>query len=410
MAGEGVHAEQAGVVAVRDDRDQVGGAGQRPGARRRPSARRGRGQRHRRELEVDRPVVVQDQQAAGVAGPARAGLVLHRVLDALPPRQHDPWRRHRLGGVQQPHLARQLARRRDAQVALAAGQPHPDPVPLVAFLQHDHVVGDRGTHQVPPHPEGAPGRVGRGVEQRRTVLGPGAAVVGVGDLVRGGLPGHQVLDPQRVAFRAGEIGRVGKHPAVRADAERAEREERRVPGQLVAVEQDLLAGQRPVLVHRRRGGLPRQRGAPAVQRVLLALDGPGVVPPVPLAGRHRQVGLLGTALDLAEDRLAEPGLARGHRGGVGVLGLQVGDRLRVVLPGQPGVLVHDGVTVVGPFVADPPGGGWHRAGGALAGRGGRRRRHGGVGAVGIGGHARSLGRAAASPVCGRGGGRLALAS
>ena len=48
----------------------------------------------------------------------------------------------------------------------------------------------------------------------------------------------------------------------------------------------------------------------------------------------------------AKIRVAQPGLARGHRLGVGVLGLQVGDRLRVVLVGEPGVVVDDRVAVV----------------------------------------------------------------
>ncbi len=359
MVLECVRAQQPGVRAVRDDRGEVRGIGQRAVAGRVP-------QRHLRQFEVQRAVVVQDQQPAGAV---RATLVLDRILDPLPAGQHHPRARRRRSRVQQPYLAGQRAGDRDGHVTLAAGQPDSDGEPLVGLLDHDHVAGGRGAPPVPPYPVRAPRVVHGHVEQHGPVGGPGAAVEGAGDLVGGRLPGHQVLDPQREPLVAGEVGRVGEQPRVGADAERAQREERRVAGHLVLVQQYLLAGQRRTANGARRRVLARLDGAPAVHRVLLARDRARVVPPAALADRHGQVGLLGAALDLGEDLIPQPGLARRHRRRVGVLGFQVTQGQRVVLVGQPRVVVDDRVAVMGSLTRDPPGGGrLGRRPGGLTGR------------------------------------------
>jgi len=160
------------------------------------------------------------------------------------------------------------------------------------------------------------------------------------------------LDPQREALVAGEVGGVGQPALVRAGAERAEAEELVAVGQLVTVEQHLLPVQRPAVRGDRRDHLAGPDRAPAVHRVLLALDRPGVVPPAALAHRDGQVALLGARLDLLEDLLAQRGQMAGERAGVGVLGLQVADRVRVLLVGEPGVLVDHGVAVEGARAGD----------------------------------------------------------
>ena len=318
---------------------------------RRP-ARRVR-QRRGRQLEVLGVVVVQDQQAAGRAG---ARLVLDLVLHALPARRDEADLSLGPGGVQQPGLAGDRARDRQDQEPLAAGQPHADPELLVRLLVDQHVLRRGRAEHVPPHPVRPPGVVDGDVEQRRAIQRPGRAVEGVRDLVGRRLPGHQVLDPEGEALAAGEIGGVREQPPVRAHRVRAHSEERPVTGQLVPVEQHLLALERRAVRAHRRPGVVRADGAAAEHRVLLALDRPGVVPPAALAGRHGQVGLLGPGLDLAEDGLAQARLAGGQRLGVGVLGLEERDRLRIVLVLQPGVLVDERVIVKGALVADPPGG------------------------------------------------------
>ena len=101
--------------------------------------------------------------------PSRPELVLDAVLHALAARQHHAPRTGRVGRVQQPGLAGDLAAHGDVQVALAAGEPHADPEPLVGFLVHDHVVIRRGADHMPQHPVRPPGVVDGHVEQRRAV-------------------------------------------------------------------------------------------------------------------------------------------------------------------------------------------------------------------------------------------------
>ena len=115
----------------------------------------------------------------------------------------------------------------------------------------------------------------------------------------------------------------------------------------VRVEQDLFAGYFGVLVEDRRVPVVGIRyRATALDTVLLALEGAGVVPPVALAGRHRQIGLLGARLDLVEDPLPQRFEVRGRLVGVLVLGLEVRDDFGVLLVAQPFVRVDEHVAVV----------------------------------------------------------------
>jgi hypothetical protein len=118
-------------------------------------------------------------------------------------------------------------------------------------------------------------------------------------------------------------------------------------GELVGVEQHLLARDGDLRVERRR--VPVRGvgdGAAARRAVLLVLVGAAVVPPRAEPGRHRQVGLLRPGPDLGEDPLAQTGEVLGAGGGVVVLGLEVGQCLRRVLRAQPLVVVDHGVAVV----------------------------------------------------------------
>src|SRR5262249_47735350 len=85
-----------------------------------------------------------------------------------------------------------------------------------------------------------------------------------------------------------------------------------------------------------------------------ALLSPGVVPPAALAHRDGQVALLRPGLDLAEDRVTQPGLAGRHGLGEVVLRGQVRDGLRVLLASEPRVLVDEDVAVVRPLGRYPP--------------------------------------------------------
>ena len=277
---------------------------------------------------------------------------VHAVVHALAARRHHAELSRRRGRVQQPHLAGQHAGRLDHQVALAASQAHVDVEALVRLLEHHGVRLRRGADPVPPDPVRPPGVVHGRVEHGGAVQGPRAAGVGVRDLVRQRGPGGQVLDPEREPLVAREVGGVGQPALVRAGPERAEAEEV-VPSasSLPSSSTSSPSSGLPSSGHRRDDLAGPDRAA-AVHRVLLALDCPGVVPPAALAHRDGQVALLRARLDLGEDLLAQRGQVGRDRVGVGVLGLQVVDRVRVVLVREPGVLIDHGVAVEGARAGD----------------------------------------------------------
>ena len=274
------------------------------------------------------------------------------VVHALAARRHHGELSRRRGRVQQPHLAGQHAGRPDRQVALAAGQAHVDVEALVRLLEHHGVRLRRGADPVPPDPVRPPGVVHGRVEHGGAVQGPRAAGVGVRDLVRQRGPGGQVLDPEREPLVAREVGGVRQPALIRAEPEHAEAEEVVALSEFVAVEQHFFAVERLAAGGHRRDDLAGPDRAAAMHHVLLALDRPGVVPPVALAHRDGQVALLRARLDLGEDLVAQRAQVGRYRVGVGVLGHQVADRVRVVLVREPGVLIDHGVAVEGTRAGD----------------------------------------------------------
>ena len=299
-------------------------------------------QRRLGELEILGAVVVHDQQP--IAG--RLDVVLH----ALAARRDAP--RHAFGvvGAEQPALRGDLAARPEQHPAVVAAAAHAEPEPLVRLGQHLDVLGRIGPQPVSEHHVRAPGLVGPGVEHV-VVLRPGDPVRGVGDLLGQQFAGRQVLDHQGEPLSPGEVQRIGQQPPVGGDAEGADGEELLVSRLDIAVEQHLLADDLLLGVRWRR---PVGRPDPAVDPILRTLDGAGVVPvgravAVRRVAGHRQVGFLGTRLDLAEDRLGQRAEVGGLRVGVGVLGLQVADDLGIVLVPQPFVRVAERVSVVRPL-------------------------------------------------------------
>ena len=135
--------------------------------------------------------------------------------------------------------------------------------------------------------------------------------------------------------------------AVQADQAGTQREEVMAFGLDVRVEQNLFTGYFGVLVQDRRipvVGICYR--ATALDAVLLSLEGAGVVPPVALPNRHRQVGFLGARLDLVEDALPQRFQMSGRLVGVLVLGLEVGDDFGAFLVAQPFVRVDEDVAVI----------------------------------------------------------------
>src|ERR1700747_2719580 len=86
--------------------------------------------------------------------------------------------------------------------------------------------------------------------------------------------------------------------------------------------------------------------ATALDAVLPSFEGAGVVPPVALPSRYRQIGLLGARLDLVENLLPQRFQVGGGPIDVVVLGLQVSDDLGIGLVAQPFVGIDEDVPVV----------------------------------------------------------------
>jgi hypothetical protein len=322
------HPEQALPRQVRDD-DVAGAAGV--------------GCRHLDELEIEGAVVVEDEQHV-LAVDHRVGGV---VLDALPARPHHAGLRTEVCCIHEPLLGGDRRAHPDHEVAVAAGEARAEPEPLVGLVEELRVVLDGCAQLVQPDRVGSPGVIDCRVDDEAAVGREGRAGERVGDLVRQLLTGDDVAHAHGVALVAGDVDAV-QHPiAVGGDLEAAEREELVPLGFDVAVEQDLLALDGDVRRQLGRGPVIRRgEGGAALDAVLAALDGPPVVPPVPAARGHREVGLERAALDLVEDRVLQPAQMCRASPGVGVLGLQVRDDSRVFLRAEPLVGVLHVVTVV----------------------------------------------------------------
>ncbi len=291
-----------------------------------PRLRLGRLHGRDADLEVGARVVVEHEEHVL----ARDHGVLEAVLQAVAARGEHPEALLGPVGVEEAVLGGGLGARGDDQEPVGAAAADADPEPPVLLVVDQLVVGLGGAEPVPPDLVGAPALVDGRVVEVLAVAGPRDAAEDAGDHVVEQLAGAQVLDPDGVALVAGGVGRVGQQVGVGADRRAAEREEVVALGELVEVEQELLAGQRRLVGADLLGGL---RGIPVVLRadrhpaagaVLAALEGAAVVPVAAVAGRHRQVGLEGAGLDLVEDRLAQVLQVRGALAGVGVLGLEVG--------------------------------------------------------------------------------------
>ena len=246
-------------------------------------------------------------------------MVLHQVLDsrAAPGNQAGSIR-GRVGG-DEPHLGRHFRVRRDEQVGAGARALDVDEVAVVVLLIDEHVLLRRGAQLVSPHLPRPHRLVGTRVQHGPVVVRPREPVVRVGhDVGKVGAAGD-VAEPELVALRAGEVGRVRKETLVGTDCEGAQREEPGVACERVLVEQhDLgLAVRRP-------------RRPAAVDRVLQTLDRTAEVVPATPAYRRRHVGLLDATRDLLEDVFLQ--LLRVSQGllRVLVLGFEIHDDLGIV--------------------------------------------------------------------------------
>ena len=287
----------------------------------------------RDEAEVAPGVVDADVEAAGA--------VLEVVLDVGAAREHRAQRERPVGadvGIGDLPLGRVLALAAEEEIALVerlgrrrcrtARRP-----PRRAARRRR-----RRTHDVAPEAVRALGLVHRHVVERAAVVRPRRRRH-LRDRPRIDRAGREVLDVEREVAAAGQVGRVGEPRRVARDRGEAEAKERLAARQLVQVEQGLVDAAR-VVAPIRPDGAPAQ-----VVRVLLAAPRLGRVPPVALSHRHRVVVLLDAREHLLVELLLQLGVRREPGVGVGVLGLQVGERARIVAVAQPEVVVAARVAV-----------------------------------------------------------------
>ena len=276
--------------------------------------------------------------------------MIGRILDALPARLDHLWRRARGIGVDKAALRRDLAGAAEDDVPLALGRLDAQLEALVVLLQHEHVLSVGRTQPMAPDLEGTHRRVSLGVEERLVVARPGGAVVHLVQHVLQLGARRQIAEANLEKLGARVVGRVREHVLIRAGLDEPEVEVVVATGKLIAVEEHLLGG-----VH--------AAGPAAVDLVIQALDRPGVVPVALEERRGRRVGLLDPADDLAVQLLPQFLGRRHDRVGVRVLGLQVGDHLRVALLPHPVIGVDPPVAVLLQHLRPPGGlGGFGRRG------------------------------------------------
>ena len=205
---------------------------------------------------------------------------------------------------------------------LAVGDAQGETEDGVVFAVEHGVARRVGAERVPVEREGAQRCVLLDIEEGAVVGGPVESIAGAGQPFGQQLAGGEVLDVEGVLEPTRFIQRVSEVTVVVARRVVAQRQV--LAGDGVEIEQHLLR---------------RVEAAPlAAEDVVVApFLGADVVEDVAHAEGDARIGALHAADDFSIERLAQSGRGRHHRLGVGVLGSQVGDRLRVGRLLQPGV-------------------------------------------------------------------------
>jgi len=242
----------------------------------------------------------------------------------------------------------------------------------LVFLFVEEGVGTVGADDMEKELMGAfGGFVFNDVEESAIVRGPG----GRGDALDaerklGGVV--EILDFEGVLAEAGGVGGVGEQGIVVADFEDTEAEESVALGELIEIEEDLLVGGVDCCA--------------AIDGVLLAFDGTGVVFEAAKGVRDAEIGLL----NAAEHFVIEAGL-EGFGGfeigvGVGVFGFEIGEDAGIFFVAEPGVMVDATVGVDDVLDGFAEGERGLESGGAGFGGGGGFRGEVGRRGVGVGSH------------------------
>ena len=154
------------------------------------------------------------------------------------------------------------------------------------------------------------------VEDRPVVAGPDHAALDIGDAVREGLAGREVLHLEHILAAADGIERIGEQPVVRAHRAAGDLEEAVALGHGRLVEDHFLGCLQTAL-------------APREDRIVGAGGEAGVVIIAALQIGDRAVVLLDVPDNLSIDLVRQRLLGGEHGVGIGVLGLEMGQHLRV---------------------------------------------------------------------------------
>jgi len=257
--------------------------------------------------------------------------VIHLVLVALFPRKHRLEGAFGLIGSQDPHFIGVRAGKGEHQeLAIpGAGQIHAEQ--LILLLEHEFRLGPQA--QAPDLIRALGHGIFGGVEEGLPVGSPfhaGHPLRGVRQEAARG----QILHPQRVLAVPRFIGGVGQSGIVVADGTVPQAKEGLALGQFVLVQVDLL--------RRLHAAFPA-----AEDGVLLPFHGAAVVEEPVVEGGHAEVRLLDAAQQFLVKALLEGLESAGLGFGEGILGLQVGRHLGVLLLPQPEVGIPEGLAVPG---------------------------------------------------------------
>ena len=206
------------------------------------------------------------------------------------------------------------------------GPPQAQAEQFVLLLQHQFrptAFQGQSPQLVAPFGHGILG----GVEHKRTVGRPFEAGDPLGQ-GSGSLPGSEVFAVEGVLAEARDIGAVQQCGARIAGLKATESEERMALNQEVQIQQNLLRGlgiRSPVWRHL----------APAMNGILPALFGPGVVIISPAPKRNGEVGLLDAPQHFLVEQLTKGLGLHGAGFHVGVFRFQVANHLRVGFFAEP---------------------------------------------------------------------------
>ena len=239
------------------------------------------------------------------------------VFDALAARGDQDLLAGRVVGAHQPHFAGLVVAGGDDQPVFLRGNARPDPETVVLRLAIElDILAYRRSQNMQRRIVHAPIVVGDAIDQPAILHDPDEAGQRAGDCVGQQLAGLQILDPDVEPLGAVVVGRIGEIAPVVAHREGAEAEIFLALGERVLVEDQLRIAARH-----------RLAVIFAIFRAFLEF-GPVEIVALPL--RNGGIVLLDPRLHLFEQRIDQLLLRLHLRFEPGVLGVQIGEHIRVI--------------------------------------------------------------------------------